>query len=122
MSKQHTKDPVLIAFHPVYKPVPENIIGSFSRVRLQSLGVDTKAWGAHSTRGAFVSFYKQLRLTTYVVAEIGQGTNFEVFGKHYLRSCALQQASHNVDRLLQVHTSSPLNGGLGETSITPKSK
>ena len=87
------KHPVLISLHHPYKPLSSNTIGSLTRKGLQPLGVDTQAWGAHSTYGAFVDFYEHLDLTSEVVAEIGQWATLEAFGKHYLGLRASQEAS-----------------------------
>ena len=47
-------------------------IGSLTKTALGKLGVPTNFLGPHSTRGAGVSFYKQLGLTSEEVCEIGK--------------------------------------------------
>ena len=80
---------------PPFTPLCANTIGSITRKMLQNLGIATKLWGPHSTRGAGVKFYKKLGLTSEEVCEIGRWKNTSAFTTHYLRIGAAASASKN---------------------------
>ena len=50
-------------------------IASVTNQLLRSLGVNVSVWGPHSTRGAGVTMYKSLELSSEEVCEIGQWKN-----------------------------------------------
>ena len=112
------KEPVLVSLRPPYKSISRNTIGRITRDALAELGVDTSMWGPHSTRGAFVKFYKSLELPSEVVAEIGQWANLEAFAKHYLRLGAADEAASKLWKF--VHTASRGPWCCGDTSPTPQ--
>ena len=74
-------------------------------------------WGAHSTRGAGVRFYKTQGLQPEEVCELGQWKNLQAFTQHYLRVGATQKAAQVVNSL--VHKTSPLESAEPEGSRTP---
>ena len=86
-------EPVLIGLKPPYAPICANTVTSITKEALLGLGLDLGEDGAHTTRGAFVGFYKYLELPSEVVAELGQWANLEAVGKHYLRLGAVDQAA-----------------------------
>ena len=96
-------EPVLIGLKPPYAPICANTVTSITKEALLGLGLDLGEDGAHTTRGAFVGFYKYLELPSEVVAELGQWANLEAFGKHYLRLGAVDQAAQRVSALLCAH-------------------
>ena len=97
--------PLLITLHRPYTPLVPNTIGSLPAAELKSrFGIDTSVWGAHTTRGAFVEFFRWLGPPSEVVASIGQWENLEAFEKHYLRVGASGEAKKALDGV--VHTTS----------------
>ena len=109
---------MLVSLRPPYKSISRNTIGRITRDALAELGVDTSMWGPHSTRGAFVKFYKSLELPSEVVAEIGQWANLEAFAKHYLRLGAADEAASKLWKF--VHTASRGPWCCGDSSPTPQ--
>ena len=67
------RTPLLITLHRPYTPLAPNTVGSLTAAELKRLGVDTSVWGAHTTRGAFLEFFRWLGLPSEVVASVGQG-------------------------------------------------
>ena len=57
-----------------------------------------QGWGAHSTRGAAVGFFKHLGLTSEEVCELGQWKNVQAFTQHYLRLGAPKKAAHQIQK------------------------
>ena len=68
------------SLNPPYEPLTANTIGSLTKKLLKNLGIPEE-WSAHSTRGAEVTLYKALGLTSEEVCEIGQWKNVVVSGK-----------------------------------------
>ena len=69
--------------------------------------MDTSLWKPHSTRGAGVTMYKQLVLTSEEVCEIGKWKNVGAFTSHYLRLGATNKVNEKITQI--VHNVSPLN-------------
>ena len=92
-------------------------IGSLTKTAWKKLGVPTNFRGPHSTRGAGVSFYKQLGLTSEEVCEIGKWKSSNAFQSHYLRLGASKTASGRVSNFL--HTVSPVCSAEPDQSRTP---
>ncbi len=69
-------------------------------------------WGAHSTRGAGVQFFKSLGMRPEEVFELGKWKNYAAFQSHYLRVGVVTAASSRVVKrvLGEVHRISPLEG------------
>ena len=96
--------PLLITLRRPYTPLAPNTVGSLTAAELKRFGIDTSVWGAHTTRGAFVEFFRWLGLPSEVVASIGQWENWNAFAKHYLRVGASGEAKKALDDV--VHTTS----------------
>ena len=62
--------PVLRALQQPFAPLKSNTVGSITGRHLVECGVNTKVWGPHSTRGAAVTMYKKLGLSSEEVCEI----------------------------------------------------
>ena len=78
---------------PPFAALSSNTMSSITREGLRALGVDVSNYGPHSTRGAFMEFFKSLQLDSEVVAAIGKWKNLEAFNKHDLRLIAAGIAS-----------------------------
>ena len=79
-------------------------------------------WGAHSTRGAAVAFYKKIGLCSDSVASLGQWKDLKAFAAYYLRLHAAERASSLLTATLPtlVHnTSSPLPASEPDMSYSP---
>ena len=74
---------------------------------MQTLGVDTTVWKAHSTRGAGVAMYKSLGFTSEEVCELGKWKNVSAFTSHYLRLNATDKFGSKISQM--VHRLSPLS-------------
>jgi len=74
---------VLIALNAPYRALSSDRVGSITKEVLAKYGIPPH-WGPHSTRGAGVSFYKHLGLSSEQVCEIGRWKNTEAF-KHCRR-------------------------------------
>ena len=98
---------VFISLHPPYKPLSANCIGSLTRHGLDQLGIDTKIWKPHSTRGAGVTMLKHLGMTSEEVCEVGKWKNVGAFTSHYLRLGASQVLGQKIPFML--HKVSPLS-------------
>ena len=81
----HPGGPVLLSLRSPFKPLTADAIGSLTKNALQSFGIPSKIFGAHSTRGAGVNFMKKLGLSSEEVCEIGKWKNVEAFSAHYQR-------------------------------------
>ena len=79
-----------------------------------------QVFGAHSTRGAGVSFYKRMGLSSEEVAEIGQWKNLSAFQAHYLRLNAAQSVTDKFYIPKRVHKVSPWDCAEPEGSCTPR--
>jgi hypothetical protein len=117
--------PFLLQLTPPYRPLTANTVNSITKKLLLNLGVPMSVWGAHSTRGAGVSFYKSLGLTSEQVCEIGQWKNAQAFSAHYLRLNAAQSVQDRMAHFLPrqgVHNISPGYCAQPEWSCTPGMK
>ena len=92
--------PLLLTANRPHTPLTADSIGSITRRHLKRLGVDISAWRPHTTRGAFVDFYKRLELPSEVVAQIGWWKNVDAFSRFYLRLGAVDQAAEKVEDLV----------------------
>ena len=71
---------------------------------MKSFDISPKFWGAHSTRGAGVAFYRRLGLSAEEVCEIGKWKDVNAFTTHYQRLDAHHKASEGINNL--VHNTS----------------
>ena len=108
---------VLLTLKKPFKPIKADTVGSITKRILQENGVPPQLWGAHSTRGAGVTMYKNLGLSSEQVCEIGQWKNSTAFQNHYLRIGARSTAAQKIERL--VHIVSPMSEAEPERSRTP---
>ena len=97
---------VFRALTPPYTPLCANSIGSLTRKGLQQLGLDISVWKPHSTRGAGVTMFKKLGLTSEEVCEVGKWKNVSAFTSHYLRLGASHTVGDKIHSML--HNVSPL--------------
>ena len=93
-------------------------IASVTKQLLRSLGVNVSVWGPHSTRGAGVTMYKSLGLSSEEVCEIGQWKNTHAFALHYLHLGARKVVSSKISSL--VHKISPSRSAEPDWSRTPR--
>jgi hypothetical protein len=107
----------LRSLRPPYAPLKANTIGGITKRMLSQLGVPVNIFGAHSTRGAGVQFYKSLGLSSEQVCEIGKWKNASAFTSHYLRVGAASKASTLLRDL--VHNVSPMGSAEPDRSRTP---
>ena len=85
--------------------------------KTSSLGVSTRFWTAHSTRGAEVGLYRQLGFSAEEVCEIRQLKNTEAFAKHYQRLGAKDKTQSILGTF--VHNISHTNYDEPDLSQTP---
>ena len=97
-----------------FRPLKADSLGSLTRKMLHKYGINRQQWGAHSTRGAGVTMYKNLGLTSEEVCQIGQPKNATAFAGHYLRLNASGAASKKL--MSMVHSVSPMTGAEPERS------
>ena len=88
------------ALIPPFGPLSAKSLGSITKQLLSDLQVPVDIFGAHSTRGAAVCFYKKLGLSSDQVAQLGKWKNLEAFQKHYLRLGSVQVAENCLDGLV----------------------
>ena len=81
LTKGHcaTSSQVLITLKSPFKALKVDTIGSITKRILSKNGIPPQFWGAHSTRGAGVTMYKNLGLSSEQVCEIGQWKNSTAF-------------------------------------------
>ena len=115
-----TNELVLRALHRPFKPLTADKIAPITKALLTEMGVPMHLWGAHSTRGAGVLFYKKLGLSLEEVCEIGQWKNTQAFTSHYLRLGAPAKAAQQVQNF--VHTVSFGQRAEHERSHSPSKK
>ena len=96
---------VLLTLSKPYGPLSSNTLGNITKWLLQTFGISTAHWGPHSTRGAGVTFYRQLGLPADEICEIGKWKSTEAFSKHYLCLGATNSARVGLERF--VHNVSP---------------
>ena len=101
---------------PPYEPLTSNAIGALTKKLLRRHGIPDE-WAAHSTRGAGVTFYKTLGMSSEEVCEIGQWKNVQAFNTHYVRIGAADAAAAKIWQ--EVHTASLLGSAEPEVSWTP---
>ena len=111
--------PVLRTLHSPYLALSSNTIGSLTSKMLSSLGLPKGVWGAHSTRGAGVTMYKELGLSSEQVCEIGKWKNTGAFTSHYLRLGAPSSAREKIEEM--VHSVSLVGSAMSDWSRTPGS-
>ena len=75
----------MLSLKKPYTPLKADSIASITKKALESFGIPSKIWGAHSTRGAGVSLMKKLGLKADEVCEIGRWKNVGAFTSHYQR-------------------------------------
>jgi hypothetical protein len=112
--------PLLLALNPPYKPLSANSINSLTKQLLLQYGIPMSVFGAHSTRGAGVAFYKKMGLSSEAVCELGQWKNVQAFSSHYLRLNAADTVSEKFSLSPRVHTVSPVDSVDSEGSCTPR--
>jgi hypothetical protein len=76
-----------------FSPLSADRVASLTKEWLVTFDRSFKEWGAHSTRGAAVTFYKRLGLSSEQVCELGQWKNTQAFAQHYLRLGAGEEAA-----------------------------
>ena len=108
---------VLLTLSKPYGPLSSNTVGSITKRLLHTFGISTAHWGPHSTRGAGVTFYRQLGLPADEVCEIGKWKSTEAFSKHYSRLGATKSARVSLERF--VHNVSPGDCAEPDQSRTP---
>ena len=108
---------VFRALTPPYRPLQANTIGSITKQELAKLGIDISVWKPHATRGAGVTMYKNMGLTSEQVCEIGKWKNVSAFSSHYLRLGASNVAASKINEL--VHNVSPLETAESDLTCTP---
>ena len=116
---------LLLSLAAPWKPLTANTVNSITKQLLKKYGVNTAFWGAHSTRGAGVSFYKRLGLSSEAVCELGQWKNVQAFSAHYLRLNAAVSAQEKIQEHLgniSVHRVSPGDCAEPDWSSTPGMK
>ena len=92
---------------PPHKPLCANSIGSLTKGALQKLGIDTTFWKPHSTRGAGVTMFKRLGMSSEEVCEVGKWKNVNAFNSHYVRLGASDVVGEKIGTM--VHNVSPLS-------------
>ena len=85
---------------------------------MKSFDISPKFWGAHSTRGAGVAFYRRLGLSAEEVCEIGKWKDVNAFTTHYQRLDAHHKASEGIHNL--VHNTSQWGSAEPKGSRTPR--
>ena len=108
---------VLRSLTSPFKPLTSNTIGSLTSTLLENFGISKNIWGPHSTRGAGVTMYKELGLSSEEVCEIGKWKNETAFRGHYLRMGAPKRAGKQIATL--VHTVSSGGSATPDWSRTP---
>ena len=98
--------PLLVTLKRPFTGLTSNTIASLVRPELKRFGVPVDVFGPHTTRGAFVDFYRQLGLPSEVVSTIGLWDNMQAFAKHYLRIGASHEAREALNSFM-VHRTSP---------------
>ena len=88
----HSRRTIVAELKPPYQGLSSDAINGITKNFLKRLGLDMSHWGAHSTRGAGVNFYKAQGLHPEEVCEIGKWKNLQAFTQHYLRVGAVQKA------------------------------
>ena len=111
---------VLRALYPPFKSLSSERIASLTKDLLKKFGIPVEFWGAHSTRGAAVQFYKKLGFSTEAVCHIGQWKNEQAFRHHYLRVGAHEEAKLKLSKI--VHNVSQGFWAEHEGSHTPQTK
>jgi hypothetical protein len=111
--------PLLATLQAPYTALTASRIAAVTKVALAKVGVSTKSFAPHSTRGAGVNMYKKWGFSSEQVCEIGKWKNVQTFSAHYMRLNAAQE----VERALlnnNVHTVSPEQSAEPDRSRTPE--
>ena len=110
--------PLFLSLTAQGAPLSANSVGRLTKKKcMRSAGLPD-AWGAHSTRGAAVQFFKALGLSTEHVCELGQWKIFSAFRDHYLRIGAANSATEKIQKAL-VHIVSSEFCATNDPSCTP---
>ena len=96
--------PLLLSLKKPFKPLSSGTIATITSNVMKSFDISPKFWGAHSTRGAGVAFYRRLGLSAEEVCEIGKWKDVNAFTTHYQRLDAHHKASEGIHNL--VHNTS----------------
>ena len=102
--------PVLLTLKPPFKPIKADTIGSITKNFLEKMGISSRIWGPHSTRGAGVGLMKKLGLSADEVCEIGKWKSVDAFCAHYQRLGAQEILEEKINKALA------LEGGAQSTS------
>jgi hypothetical protein len=113
--------PLILALHTPFRPLTSNSIASLTKKLLQSYGINSSIWTAHSTRGAGVFLYKALGLSGEEVCELGKWKNSQAFSNHYLRLGSFNRAEALLTSTF-VHNSSLEASAGDDLSSTPGKK
>ena len=89
-----------------FKPLSSGTIATITSNVMKSFDISPKLWGAHSTRGAGVAFYRRLGLSAEEVCEIGKWKDVNAFTTHYQRL----DAHHKALRVYIIWCTIPHNG------------
>ena len=110
--------PLLLTLEKPTRPLSAGSVASITKRGLSKFGIDCKVWGAHSTRGAGVAFYKKLGLSAEQVCEIGKWKDVNTFASHYQRLDSHFSAAEKITKL--VHNTSLWGSAEPEVSRTPR--
>ena len=113
--------PLFISLQPPFLPLSSNSLSRITREMLSLFGVNSVLWKPHSTRGAGVSMFKNLGLTSEQVCELGAWKNSATFGQFYLRLNVAQNLHSFVEKL-NVHKVSPRNCAELDQTRTPETE
>ena len=113
--------PLFLSLQKPFRPLTADRLGSLTKQILTSFGIPN-SWGPHSTRGAGVSFYKRLGMSSEQVAELGKWKDIKTFSQYYLRLQAAQSAAHVLANSSLVHNVSPLECAEPDMSHSPAEK
>ena len=111
-------DPLFLNLKRPFRPLTSDRIATLTKKILTSLGLQGH-WGAHSTRGAGVYFYKTLGLSSEQVAELGKWKDIKTFSEFYLRLQSTKTATNLISNLPWVHTVSPGDSADPDMSQSP---
>ena len=104
---------------PPFHKLCSNSLGRITREILRDQGINVSLWQPHNTRGAGVSMFKELGLSSEQVCEIGAWKSSATFGQYYLRLNAAKNLNRFVEKL-QVHTVSPGDCAELDQTRTPR--
>ena len=112
-------DPLFLNLKRPFLPLTSDRLATLTKKLLLSLGLQGQ-WGAHSTRGAGVTFfYKTMGLSSEQVAELGKWKDIKTFSEYYLRLQTTKRATQLISNLPWVHTVSPGDSADPDMSQSP---